>query len=100
MLSNNNLEANIISQKKGFNQDDLMVQLKCKNKSGNVIFPIFNISDDIIRNVVTGISELVSDDKVPNMMSEIVTIQQKNCRNCNVEISAKSKFCSSCGFRQ
>jgi len=94
-------EANMISKKKGFSEDDLMIQLKCKNKSGeNIMYPIFNISDDIIRNVVSGISELVSDDKVPNMMSETVTTNTTNCRNCNTEISPSSKFCSSCGFRQ
>jgi len=93
-------EANIISHKKGFSEDDLMIRLKCKNQTGKTIYPVFNISDDIIRNVVSGISELVSDDKIPNMMSETMTTDIKNCKNCNVEISAKFKFCTSCGFKQ
>jgi len=93
-------EANIISQKKGFSEDDLMIQLNCKNKSGEIVHPVFNISDDIIRNVVSGISELVSDDKIPNMMGETITSDTKKCRNCNLDISTKFKFCTSCGFKQ
>jgi len=93
-------EANIISHKIGFSEDDHMIRLKCKNQTGKAIYPVFNISDDIIRNVVSGISELVSDDKIPNLMSETVTAEKKNCKNCNVEISLKHKFCTNCGFKQ
>ena len=93
-------EANIIAKKKGFSEDDLMVQLKCKNKSGNTIYPVFNIADDIIRNVVSGISELVSDDKVPDMMNQNIVMNAKKCRDCHVAIEQNAKFCPSCGFRQ
>ncbi|MEO9308812.1 MAG: hypothetical protein ABI337_00785 [Nitrososphaera sp.] len=56
-------KAAIISKKKGFNEHDLMIEIRCKDEKGNTIHPVFNLADDIIAGVLAGINELVAEDR-------------------------------------
>lgn len=102
MPSANVIEAHIIARKKGLNEDDLMIQLTCKDASGGkTIKPVFNLNDDIIRGVLAGINELVGEDKVLRSFEQVnVTTETKYCTSCGVQIPKEAKFCSSCGTKQ
>jgi hypothetical protein len=54
--------ASIISRKTNLDQNDLMIEIICKDKNGNVITPILNLPDDVITGVLAGINELVADE--------------------------------------
>jgi len=56
-------KATIISRKKGLDENDLMLEITCKDKNGNTINPILNLSDDIIAGVLAGINEFVAEDQ-------------------------------------
>ncbi|HVX02597.1 MAG TPA: zinc-ribbon domain-containing protein [Nitrososphaera sp.] len=100
--SANVIEAHIIARKKGLNEDDLMIQMICKDaSSGKTIKPVFNLNDDIIRGVLAGINELVGEDKVLRSFEQVnVTTETKHCESCGVQIPKEAKFCSSCGTKQ
>lgn len=100
--SANVVEAHIIARKKGLNEDDLMIQLACKDGSGGkIVKPVFNLNDDIIRGVLAGINELVGEDKVLRSFGQMsVTTETKYCISCGNQISKEAKFCSSCGTKQ
>jgi hypothetical protein len=55
-------KATIISRRKGLGENDLMLEITCKDKNGNIINPILNLSDDIIAGVLAGINELVAEE--------------------------------------
>lgn len=58
------LKTSIVANKKGHDENDLMIQIEFKDSSGKKIKPIFNLSDDIIRGILAGIDELVAEEKV------------------------------------
>jgi len=94
-------EATIISRKRGLNEDDLMIQISCKDETGKNVKPIFNLNDDIIRGVLAGINEIVGEDKVLRSFEQVhVTTESKFCTNCGASIQSSAKFCSSCGQKQ
>jgi hypothetical protein len=100
--SANVIEARIIARKKGLDEDDLMIQLACKDaSSGRTVKPVFNLNDDIIRGVLAGINELVGEDKVLRSFEQVnVTTETKYCTSCGIQIPKEAKFCSSCGTKQ
>lgn len=99
--SANVIEAHIIARKKGLSEDDLMIQLACKDANGRTVKPVFNLNDDIIRGVLAGINELVGEDKVLRSFEQVnVTTETKYCTSCGVQIPKEAKFCSSCGTKQ
>src|ERR1051326_4198114 len=94
-------EATIISRRKGLDEDDLMIQLVCKDESGKSVKPILNLADDIIRGVLSGINEIVGEDKVLRSFQQVnVTTEVKYCSACGAQIAAQARFCSSCGQKQ
>lgn len=95
------IEANIISGKTGYHKDDKMIQIKCRDAKEKLIRPIFNVNDDIIRGVLSGIDELVGEDKVlRELMHTKIETKTKNCKKCKLEISSDSRFCFKCGSKQ
>ena len=63
--------------------------------------PIFNIQDDVISGVLSGINELTGEDKVLKYVTQAKVITDvKYCIECGNEISKVAKFCSACGARQ
>lgn len=94
-------EAVIVSRRKGLHEDDLMIQIICKDESGKNVRPIFNLNDDIIRGVLAGINEIAGEDKVLRGFEQIhVTTDVRYCSNCGSQIPRVAKFCSSCGQKQ
>ncbi|HXV46421.1 MAG TPA: zinc ribbon domain-containing protein [Nitrososphaera sp.] len=94
-------EALIISRKKGLHEDDLMIQLDCKDESGKRIKPVFNLNDGIIRGVLAGINEIVGEDKVLRSFEKVhVSMDSKYCMGCGSQIAKEAKFCPSCGQKQ
>lgn len=94
-------EATIISRKKGLHENDLMIQLDCKDENGRRIKPVFNVNDDIIRGVLAGINEIVGEDKVLRSFEQVhVSTTTAFCSNCGSQIPKEAKFCSSCGHTQ
>jgi hypothetical protein len=94
-------EATIISRRKGLHEDDLMIQLICKDESGTNVKPVFNLHDDIIRGVLAGINEIAGEDKVLRNLEQVhVTTDVKYCASCGAQIAREARFCSSCGQRQ
>lgn len=100
--ADNVVEASIIARKKGLNEDDLMIQLTCKDaSSGKTVKPVLNLNDDIIRGALAGINELVGEDKVLRSFEQVnVMTETKYCTSCGVQISKEAKFCSACGVKQ
>jgi hypothetical protein len=93
--------ASIITRKKGLNEDDLMIQLECKDESGKNVKLVFNLADDIIRGVLAGINEIVGEDKVLRSFGQVhVSTDTKYCTGCGSQIPKEAKFCSSCGQKQ
>jgi hypothetical protein len=93
--------ASIITRKKGLDEDDLMIQLECKDENGKNVKPIFNLADDIIRGVLAGINEIVGEDKVLRSFEQVrISTDTKYCASCGGQISKEAKFCSSCGEKQ
>jgi hypothetical protein len=94
-------EASIISRKKGLHENDLMIQINCKDENGRRIKPVFNLNDDIIRGVLAGINEIVGEDKgLRNLEQVHVSSDSKYCSSCGSQIAMDAKFCSSCGQKQ
>lgn len=94
-------EAHIISRKKGLHEDDLMIQLTCKDEQGRAAKPVLNVNDDIIRGVLAGINELVGEDKVLRSFEQVsVTTAVKYCTSCGSQIPKEARFCPSCGQKQ
>lgn len=52
-------KAAIVLRKKGLKQNDLLLEITCKNKDGDVINPVLNFSDDTIALALSGINHLV-----------------------------------------
>jgi len=59
--------ADIISKKTKFENADRMIQLTFRDEDDKIHKPIFNVSDEIIRGVLAGIDELVSESKLEKM---------------------------------
>lgn len=94
-------EATIITRKKGLHEDDLMIQLACKDDKGRAARPVFNLNDDIIRGVLAGIDELVGEDKVLRSFGQMnVTTATKYCTSCGSSMSKDARFCHACGQKQ
>lgn len=94
-------EARIISRKKGLHEDDLMIQITCKDPSGKAVKPVFNLNDDIIRGVLAGIDELAGEDRVLRSFEQMsVTTEVKYCTSCGAQMSKDARFCPSCGQKQ
>ena len=94
-------EATIVSRRKGLHEDDLMIQLSCKDESGRSVKPIFNVHDNTIRGVLAGINEIAGEDKVLRSLEQVhVTTEVKYCKACGNSISKEARFCSSCGQKQ
>jgi len=94
-------EASIISRKKGLHENDLMIQINCKDENGKNIKPVFNLNDDTIRGVLAGINEIVGEDKGLRSLEQIhITTDSKYCSGCGSQIARDAKFCSSCGQKQ
>jgi hypothetical protein len=55
-------KAVIISRKKGLSENDLMIEITCKNND-KLLSLVFNLPDDVIAGVLAGINELVAEDK-------------------------------------
>lgn len=95
------VQAAIISRKKGLHEDDLMIQISCKDESGKSVKPVFNLNDDIIRGVLAGINEIVGEEKGLRSFEQVhVTTDVKYCASCGSQIPKEAKFCSSCGQKQ
>lgn len=95
------VQAAIISRKKGLHEDDLMIQISCKDDSGKSVKPVFNLNDDIIRGVLAGINEIVGEEKGLRSFEQVhVTTDVKYCASCGSQIPKEAKFCSSCGQKQ
>lgn len=93
--------ADIISRKKGLHEDDLMIQLDCKDDSGKKMRLVLNLNDDIIRGVMAGIEELAGEDKALRELEEMsVTTETKSCTACGTSVPRQARFCMSCGQRQ
>jgi len=93
--------AQIVPRRKGLNENDLMIQITCKDSSGRTAKPIFNLNDDIIRGVLAGINELVGEDKLLKDVSHAKVIADvKFCIECSNEIPKVAKYCSACGAAQ
>ncbi len=93
-------QAQIIARRKGLHEHDLMIQLVVK-KNGNIIKPVFNISDDIIAGVLAGINELVSEDKTLRSVGHTSVITDvKYCIKCGIQIPKSARFCYQCGSSQ
>ncbi|HXG06250.1 MAG TPA: zinc ribbon domain-containing protein [Nitrososphaera sp.] len=94
-------EASIISRKKGLHEDDLMIQISCKDENGKRIRPVFNLNDDIIRGVLAGINEIVGEEKGLRSLEQVhVSTDSKYCSGCGSQIAKDARFCSSCGQKQ
>ncbi len=52
-------KAAIILRKKGLGINDLLLEITCKDKNGDIISPVLNFSDDIIALAISGINCLV-----------------------------------------
>lgn len=52
-------KAAIVLRKKGLKENDLLLEITCKNKDGDTINPVLNFSDDIIALALSGINRLV-----------------------------------------
>jgi hypothetical protein len=85
---------------KGLHEDDLMIQLVCKDESGANVRPVFNLHDDIIRGVLAGINEISEDKALRNLEQVHVTTDVKYCNSCGAHIAKEARFCSSCGQKQ
>jgi len=95
------VQAAIISRKKGLHEDDLMIQISCKDESGKSVKPVFNLNDDIIRGVLAGINEIVGEEKGLRSFEQVhVTTDVKYCASCASQIPKEAKFCFSCGQKQ
>jgi hypothetical protein len=93
-------DVTIATGKKGMRPDDLMIRLESK-LNGKTIKPVFNVGDDVARAVLTGINELVGEDKQLRTIEQTKVITSlKHCTNCGFEIAKDAKFCSSCGTKQ
>lgn len=53
-------KAAIVLRKKGLGANDLLLEITCKDKNGETISPILNLSDDIITSALTEINQLVT----------------------------------------
>ena len=94
-------KAQIISRKKGLHEDDLMIQIICKDANNRSVKPIFNLNDDIISGVLGGMNELVGEDIILKNIEHVKVITDvKFCTECGAEISKTGKFCSNCGVSQ
>ncbi len=94
-------QATIITRKKGLHEDDLMIQIECKDENGKNIKPIFNLNDDIIRGVLAGINEIVGEDKVLRSFEQVhISADTKYCTSCGSHIPKEARFCPSCGQKQ
>ncbi len=93
--------AQIISRKKRLHEDDLMIQIACKDPQGKTIKPVFNLNDDIIRGVFAGITEIVGEDKALRELEHAsVVTEVKFCTECGAQNPRSAKFCTACGARQ
>jgi hypothetical protein len=93
--------ATIINRKKGLDEDDLMIQLECKDQNDKELKLVLNLADDIIRGVLAGINEIVGEDKVLRSFSQVqVNASTKYCMSCGNKLPSDAKFCSSCGQKQ
>ncbi len=52
-------KAAIVLRKKGLKENDLLLEITCKNKDGDTISPVLNFSDDTIALALSGINHLV-----------------------------------------
>jgi len=53
-------KAAIVLRKKGLGDNDLLLEITCKDKNGDTINPILNLSEDMITSALTEINQLVS----------------------------------------
>jgi hypothetical protein len=68
-ISANRIEkAEIITKKTKLKKPDRMIQITFKDEYGKSQKSIFNYSDDVIRGVLAGIDELVSDTKLEKVV--------------------------------
>ena len=56
-------KVSIISRKKDMGTKDLLLEITCRDKNGDVVAPILNLTNDVITGVLAGINELVAEDK-------------------------------------
>jgi hypothetical protein len=78
-----------------------MIQITCKDDRGKTIKPVLNVSDDIIKGVLAGINELVSEDKVLKSLEQVsVVTDVKFCTKCGHQMQRTAKFCPDCGTPQ
>jgi hypothetical protein len=61
-------KAEIITKKTKFEKPDRMIQITFKDDQAKSQKPIFNFSDDVIRGVLAGIDELVSEPKLEKIV--------------------------------
>jgi zinc-ribbon domain len=91
--------ANIITRHEG----DLMIELQYNNQTtgNNLIKPVFNFNDFVIRGVLAGINELIAEEtELKNIQGIKMMTTTKFCMNCGFKLPTESKFCSSCGTKQ
>ena len=60
-------EAKIVTKKVKFEKPDRMIQITFRDEGNKVHKPVFNFNDEIIRGVLAGIDELVSETKLEKM---------------------------------
>jgi hypothetical protein len=60
--------AEIITKKTKFEKPDRMIQISFKDEQDKMYKPIFNFGDDVIRGVLAGMDELVSEIKLEKIV--------------------------------
>lgn len=101
ILAANISGASVISRKKGLHEQDLMIQLDCRDDTGRKVTLVFNVNDDVIRGIMAGIDELAGEDKALRELEDVsVTTDTKVCASCTTSIPKQARYCMSCGQKQ
>lgn len=84
------------------NNNDLLVEIDYKEEStGKTLKPVLNLSDNIIRGIIGGINEMITEDREMKRIQQVKIIENsKYCGNCGYNLPSTAKFCLSCGTKQ
>jgi hypothetical protein len=55
-------KASIILREKGTHDDDLMLEITCRDKNGDIVNPTLSLSDSVATNALLGINNLVENN--------------------------------------
>lgn len=65
------LEADMKSGRPELNEDRVVMQITCKYENGDIVKPVFGLKYELIRGVLDGIDELISQDRKLISLSQI-----------------------------